>query len=174
MNGALLKARFLSLFRQRRVMLWLAWILSLILGTLCAAFADPSLLAMMRLAASGRMSIVGVAAACFLPFLISAYAVFIDRPGLMAGVCACKAFGFAYCGGIARRAFGSAGWLVQPLLQFSSVFTLPLLCCFCLRHISGGKKNAVRDLLICIGLTAALAGIDYFVVSPFLAELIDR
>ncbi len=166
--------RHISAFlRRKRVQLWLVWLLGLSLGTVLAAYADPSCFSLMRSAASCRMSIVGLVASVLLPFLFSAYAVTISRPELVLGICACKAFSFAYCGQIARMAYGTAGWLVQPLLQFTAICTLPVFCGFCLRHIAGGKATARRDLGLCLGLAVLIAGVDYFVVSPFLAGLID-
>ncbi len=173
MQNTILWRRFLGWFRRDTVRLWLVWFLGLTMGTICARYADPTYYAMMRLAASGRMSIVGLAASVLLPFLISAYAVLIDKPGLLLGVCTCKAFSFGYSGTLARGAFGTAGWLIQPLLQFTQICMIPVLCCFCLRHISGRRSSVKRELAICLVLMAICAGIDYFVVSPFLAKLID-
>ncbi len=165
--------RFLSWFRRDSVRLWLVWILGLSLGTIFASHADPTYYTMMRLAASGQMSIVGLAASILLPFLFSAYAVLIGKPSLLLGVCACKAFSFGYSGTLARGAFGTAGWLIQPLLQFTQICMIPVLCCFCLRHISGKRSTVTRELVFCLVLLAICAGFDYFVVSPFLAKLID-
>ncbi len=163
----------LDLLRRKTVCLWLVWCLGLLLGFLFAVKADPSYFTVMRLAAGCRMSIVGLCASLLLPFLLAAYAASIQKPWLMLWVCGGKAFGFAYIGHMARRAFGSAGWLIQPMLQFHQILFLPLLLVFCLRQISGEGQNLKRDSCICLGLLALIAGVAYFVVSPFLAGLID-
>ncbi len=163
----------LELLRRKTVCLWLAFCFGLLLGFLCAVKENPSYFSVMRLAAGCRMSIVGLCASLLLPFLLAVYAASNRLTVLLYLVCGCKAFGFAYIGHMARRAFGSAGWLIQPMLQFHQILFLPVLCGFCLRYTSGSEHTVKRDALICLGLLALIAGVAYFVVSPFLAGLID-
>ncbi len=161
------------LLHRKTVCLWLAFCAGLLLGFLCAVRDGPSYFSVMRLAASCRMSIVGLCASLLLPFLLAVYAASNRQIGLICLICGCKAFGFAYIGHMARGAFGSAGWLIQPVLQFHQICFLPVLCGFCLRYAPGKKGSLKRDALICLGILALIAAVAYFVVSPFLAGLID-
>lgn len=171
MHNTLRPDSLLRFLRRDTVQVGLCWTAGLLIGTLFAARGDNSCFSMMRPAAGCRASIVGLTVAAVLPFLLAAYAAFISRPGFLLAVCGCKAFCLGYIGCLAGNAFGSAGWLIQPLLQFTSLCTAPLLCWFCFRNLSGSAPTVGRDLRICIFPAILAAGIDYTVVSPFLAKL---
>lgn len=171
MHKVRLPDSLIRLVRRDTVRVSLCWTAGLLIGTLFAARGNPSCSSMMRLAAGCRASIVGLAAAAVLPFLLAAYAALFSRPALLLAVCGCKAFCLCSVACLTVGAFGSAGWLIQPLLQFTGLCTAPLLCWFCLRHLSGAAPTLRRDLRICIFLALLAAGIDYTVVSPFLARL---
>lgn len=149
------------------------WLIGLLLGTLFSVNLDDTFSSLMRPSISEGLSIFRQLAMVCLPFLFAAYAVSINKPGLLLLLCFVKAFCFAFCGMLIYYAFGSAGWLVRYLLQFTDVLSVPILFWYCLRHIDR-QNNAKRDLMICALLAASIACIDYFAVSPFLAELIDH
>lgn len=147
--------------------------LSLIAGTLLTANADASILSLMRLATTSRVSIVCFLALQLLPFLFVAYAAYISRTCFIYAVCSCKLFFFAYFGSLIRLSFGSAGWLVRGLFQFPDLILVPLLCWFSVRNIASGETLRKRELPICIGIVAATALINCFLISPFLTKIID-
>ena len=155
--------------------LWVVfcWIIGLLTGTVLAAGADPYSFSLMRQTVSCQVSIVDLFIAAAFPFLLAAYAVFIDRPKLLLLICGCKAFSFAFCAYTAAASFGTAGWLVQPIVQFTDICMVPVLCWFCIRHITGSADSLKKDMLVCMVFAAAVASIDYLVVAPFLAKLID-
>lgn len=156
----------------RYVFMSASWVLGILLGTLSAVNADDSLLAMMRRAADSQVSIVTLLLSAVLPFLIAAYAVFINRYAIFYAVCAGKAFAFSYCAAVIFRAFGSAGWLVQPLLQFSDTVLSILFCWFCFRRCGGDRFDGKADLAVCMIISAAVVVIDSLLVSSFLGTLI--
>lgn len=149
------------------------WILGLLSGTFIAAKIDTSSLSLMRWTAFGSVSIVDLFIAAVFPFLIAAYAVYINKPKLLLLLSGCKAFLFSFFAYAAWHAYGSAGWLVQPLLQFTDIFLIPVLCWFCIRHIAGTANSRRKDIGICFLFIAAVVAVDYFMVAPFLAKLID-
>lgn len=155
--------------------LWVAlcWITGLVVGTVIAAGTDLSAFSLMRRALFGQVSIVNLFAAAAFPFLLAAYAVFIDRPRLLLLICGIKALCFAFCAYMTAASFGTAGWLVQPLVQFMDLCLVPVLCWFCIRHISGPLNSFRKDIMVCAAAVVAAVSINYFVVSPFLAKLID-
>ena len=164
--------RIFHLLKQPVYRLCLVWLSGLLLGTFFAVGLDDSFSSLMRPSLSDGVSIFRQLATVCLPFLFAAYAVSINKPGLLLALCFVKAFCFSFCGMLIYSAFGSAGWLVRYLLQFTDILSAPILFWYCLGHVDRPYR-AKRDLLICASLSALIVCIDYFAVSPFLAELID-
>lgn len=153
--------------------LFLIWILGLLLGTFSLMAADESFISLMRLAPSRQVSIVGLLISSFLPFLLCVCAVYIGKPSSLYLICFVKAFLFAQCSMALSLAFCSADWMIRILYQFTDLVSLPFFCWFCLRHISGSGALIRRDILVCSVVWLLVASIDFCVVSPFLAMLID-
>ena len=126
---------------------------------------------MMRRAVSCPVSIVGLVVV-LLPFLFSAFAVYLSKTWLFLPFCFLKAFQFAYVAGSVSMAFGSAGWLIRLLLLFSDGCTIPVLLWIWLRWIGRGGRKALQQIAACTILGAMVWAVDYFVVSPFLGMLI--
>ncbi len=149
------------------------WLLGLSLGTFTAAFVDDSVIYLMRPTLSGRVSFFRHFAAMCLPFLFAAYAVAIEKTWLLWILGLVKAFGFSFCGYYLCYAYGSAGWLVRLLYLFTDICTVPVLIWFCLRHTDAPKPSAKRDVAICIALVLIAVSLDFFVISPFWADLLN-
>ena len=143
------------------------------LGIILASTLEESFLLLMRTAVSTRVSIVGLFAVSYLPFLFSAFAVYIRKPKLILIILFIKAFMFVFCGLLSAAAFPSAGWLVRILLQFSDCLLLPVLCWFAVRQTTG-YGNFKKDFSYCTALFVIAGSLDYCVVSPFLVMLIDN
>ena len=86
-------------------------------------------------------------------------------------ICLTKVFTFAFGGFGITYTYGSAGWLVRLLLQFSDILTMPILCWFALRHITGRNAGWKRDFGICLGLEIIICCLDLWYISPFLATI---
>lgn len=155
--------------RSRTVQISVVWILGLLFGTLFAAGLDSSVFALMRRLYSVPVSIVIHLILAVLPFLICTYAFMIHRQEIILAVLFCKAFLFSVLAFSASLIYGSAGWLVQPMLQFPDLLLMPVLCWFAIRN----GKSLMQDHLICIGTAISAVLIHYFVVLPFVAELIE-
>ena len=123
----------------------------------------------MRAAANGRVSIVLLLSAALMPFLITAYAVSIKQHTAVWALAFFQSFFYVLCGVLTVRSFGSAGWLVQPMLQFSDSVASILFCWFGLRCFSRGDVR--KDLTVCVFICIAAVIMDYFLVSPFLVSL---
>ena len=167
--------RYFYIADRNRSLLMLAFSCAsgLFLGLFLASFSDASFFSLMRMAVSCRVSIVGLFAVSYLPFLISAFAVFIRKPRLLYAVMFIKMLLIAFCGLSCLAAYPSAGWLVRILLQFSDLLLVPVLCWFSLRHVCGAG-NLKRDFSFCTALFVFVCSLDYCVVSPFLVMLIDN
>lgn len=149
------------------------WILGLVFGSVLVTVSDDSYFLLMCEAANCPVSITGLIASVFLPFLISAFAVFIGKPKLIFVICFCQAAGFSFAAAAALAAFGSAGWLIGSLLLFSDICFNPVLCWFWIRQISANRNSFPADAFVCTAFAALIGSVDLCVVSPFLAMLID-
>lgn len=144
------------------------WMFGLLLGSLFAAGLDDSFLSLMRRFFAFPVSIVIHLILAVLPFLICTYAFMIRRHEIIFAVLFCKAFSFSFLAYSAFMTFGSAGWLMQPMLQFPDLLLMPTLIWFCLRN----TRSFMRDHFICLGAAVVAVLIHYFAVLPFVAELI--
>ena len=174
MNHLLLFPSEIQWGRIRQILLVCCWICGLLLGIHYASQADDTYFLLMHTATITRVSITGLLAAVFLPFLFSAFAVYILRPELLLVICFLKAASFSCCSFGLMRAFESAGWLVRLLFQFSDYCMIPVLLWFSVRHIVVQKNPLWKDLLICGSWMLVVGVLDYCIVSPFLVGLIDH
>lgn len=157
--------------REGRWLLAFGWALGLICGYCLFLHTDDPVLSLMRTAVKCRVSISGLVNVTLIPFLISAMAVSLSRPRLLALVAWGKAFSFAFVSLCTLRAFGGGGWLAWPLVMFSDICVMPVLWLYWLRHISGGRGFSLRELVPYL-LAAGLIGVaDHLFISPFLAGL---
>ena len=157
---------------ERMIFLFSAfWLAGLLLGMIAAADLDELFLPLMRPSASGGVSIIRQFAAVLLPFLFAAIAAYGNKPRLLYVLCFVKTFTFGFCSMLVYCAYGSAGWLIRLLMQFSDILSLPLLCWYCLRLLH--RQKPCRDLICCTLLAGIFVCIDHFAVLPFWAQLID-
>jgi hypothetical protein len=156
-------------FRKKsHCFLALSWTFGLGFGGLVFRYVGSHLAPWMPLAASCQPSIPGLLFSTLIPFLLSAFAVYLSVPKLLFGICFCKAFllGYVCCGVFA--AFGSAGWLVRWLFLFTDLWGAALLYHYCGRHISGVRTFSPGVLTVygCLLLVVALT--DYGCIVPLL------
>lgn len=148
-----------------------------LLGLLCSAFLgaffSDSYGYLMRMAATSRVSVVGLSITLLLPLFLSFICIHCGRPKLLYGICFFKSFMLGLCAMGCFYAFGSGGWLVRLFMQFSDLITFPVLCWFMLRCISSSGKAVRRDYIICSGVFLLAGILDFFYISPYLVMLID-
>ncbi len=157
--------------RFRLILFSLLWLAGLVCGGYIAKFASSSYLLLMRGTISGSVSIVGLLGGVLLPFLCVILCVIISRPKLIYGICFLKACLYSFTGFAMMAAFGSAGWLVRLLLQFTDTGALAVFCWFALRHLDGSRKGLAVDGAVCAALVCCLGWFDYCCVAPILVSL---
>lgn len=164
----------LSAWRCKKSMIQLAcaYLFGLISGVLISMSASDALCSAMRAAVYGRVSIPGLLSAILLPFLFSALAVYISSSWLLIPIAFGKAFLFAFLGTGILGAFGSAGWLVRLLLMFSDIASMPLLWWYWRKSLCG-SGHFTRNAVVAAGFVLLIGSVDYCVISPFLANLIE-
>lgn len=159
--------------RGCRFFLASSWLLGLICGILVYLSAGGILVSLMRSTLYVPVSIVGLLCAAVLPFLFSALAVFLSRPGLLLPICFGKAFLLAFVSLGVIRAFGSAGWLLRWLLLFGDCVSAPMLYWFWLRYIPGDRLLSGWEAASLFSLGLLIGSVNYSVISPFLVRLIE-
>ena len=159
--------------KSSSAVLALFWFLGLVLGVFFSTAAGNTIATLMRTAVNSHVSISGLLTAILLPFLLSAFAVYIHEPWLLIPIAFAKAFVFSYVGLGVMTSYGSAGWLVRLLLMFGDCCSMPLLFWYWTRHISGQRKALLPVTAVVLVLAFVIGSFDFCVVSPFLASVIS-
>ena len=156
----------------KRLFLMAVCIAGELVGLMAAVGADNSLLSLVRCAGLSPVSTVWAVLFSFLPFMIAAVAVHFQVFPILALLGVLHSFLHGLLAGVLIRAYGTAGWLVQPLFQFSGNILLALFWGYLLRLTGDGR--IVRKLVTALCAVIGVVILDYFVVSPFLAGLLDH
>ena len=125
----------------------------------------------MRLAIRRPVSIVGSAVTVVIPFLVSLYIVYHSKPWLVYFICALRIGTFSSVACAVNASFGSSSWLIGSLFQLPDLCLIPVLLLISHRSLIGYDR--ARLSLVCIAWSVAVGMINHFVISPFLAEIID-
>lgn len=149
-----------------------SWILGLGCGGLVFRFAGESIVSLMPIAVSGPVSIVGLLTCTLLPFLFTAFAVYVSLPWLLIVVSFCKSFLYAYVSCAVLTAFGSAGWLVRALLLFSDTCGAVLLYSCWLWYLDRGRRSSVFGVCAYSIAAAAAALMDGLYIAPLLQSAV--
>lgn len=165
----------LAIFACRKVYIFLAflWLGGLLSGYVLSRFLGDVFYSLMRQAMLCPVSIVSALVFNAFPFMIAAFAVYIGSPRLLYVLCFCKLLLFGCLAFGVLTAYGSAGWLVRQMLQFSDLCLLPVLYWFVSSHIKGERAQLLRDLLICLLAASLVSLADSRAVAPFLAAIIE-
>lgn len=154
------------------VILAFTWIFGLVFGLLTVVSAGPSFFALMRSAPECPVSIVGITVSWFLPFLITAIAVFISRLWLLIPVAFLKAFLQMYVSAGVALTFGSGGWLISVLFLFTDYISCTVLIWIWIRLVLEGRMMMLHR--VCAGFVFLVSSyFDYRFVSPFLTNLLS-
>ncbi len=157
---------------RRGCVLAAVWITGLVLGCILGMRTNEIYRYLMRSAAQSAVSIIGLLATAGVPFLFVYFSVYISRPKLIYLICFLKACSYSLTGMMILSVYGSAGWLVRLLLQFTESGAMILLCWFACGHLEGSREKLGTDTVICSVLLLCLGCMDHCYVSPFLAMLV--
>lgn len=148
------------------------WILGILTGIRISLQAGSPFLSLMRRAFCSPVSIVGLLSGVSLPFLFSAFAVFLSKPQLVQFFSFFDGILYGTISLCAIRSSFDAGWLVQPLFCFSLLLSAPLSYWFRLRCLSEDSKPSAEEVFFFLSLAVLVGCYDYSCVSPFWAKLI--
>ena len=150
------------------------WLSGLASGAAASIYAGDSLVSMMRAASVGCVSISGLLSVLVLPLLFSAFAVYIRQIRLLFPIIFIKAFSFSFVSMALDSSFGSAGWLMRILLPFGTSVSLPVLWWFWNRSITSRQNQVLTDFVAALSVISVAAAFDYWLIVPFLADLISQ
>lgn len=164
---------FCSLFsyiarKRDHLILALCWALGLFFGFCLFRSCGSNLASQMPLAMNCQSSIFQLLTPILLPFLISAFAVYISLPRLLFGVCFLKALLFCYVSCAVNAAYGSAGWLIRGLFLFTDLSGTVLLYHYWHRHITGTRKFSFGSFGAYQTAVLLFAWVDYRYIAPLL------
>ncbi len=154
----------------RKILLGAFWVLGMLIPVCIFSQIDVSFSSLMRQAVVGQVSIVSLLTSILLPYLLSAFAVYISKPLLLLPIAFIRGFSLVFVLMAVSEAFGCAGWLIRGLFLFSDLAFMPFLYLFWHRSISGTSKD--RGWLCC-GAAVLIGCLDYHYISPFLLGLLS-
>lgn len=146
------------------------WVAGLLHGMHFAFAASESISSFMHAVVYCHVSIVGLLLVLFFPLFISAIAISV--PVFLFPLSFIKALSYGFCFCSVMYAFGSAGWLFTMMLLFSDLCMSVLLNWLWCRHLFGNKYTLRRDMLYCSLAVVLIGLVDYFLVSPYLVDLL--
>ena len=149
--------------------LWTAGLLS---GIWAWAITGPSVLPLMRSTLLGPVSIVSLLFSTGLPFLFSALAVFVSCQWLVFPIAFCKGICYSYVSMGILSSFSNAGWGLWILIQISDAVTLPLLYRFWQTCLLPADGYFPHRCLVTASILLLAGSDDYYLIQPFLAELL--
>lgn len=143
-------------------------------GIVTVSQVSSDLLSWMCTVPRHSVSIIGLLTVIGLPLILSFLTVYSGHDWLFIPICFFQAFSWSYCSCLAISAFGTAGWLVEIPLMFSSSLLMPIQFWFALRYISGEQSLRKSDCIFCLTAALVIGWIDYCLVSPYFAALLAQ
>ena len=125
-------------FRVRHVVLGYFLIFGLISGLAFYRFTTGTFLAHMRCKSETFISIGWGSASFVVSVLLSRFLGCISSTVVYL-ICLCKAFLFSFAHCWVMYSFSGSGWLLRWIFLFSQIASLPVLCFYWLRLLSGRK-----------------------------------
>lgn len=152
--------------------LFLVWILGLAFGYCHGLRSGDMLSACFSAAGRLRISAVAHAASVLLPFALSALAAFFI-PFALFPLAFLKAFIYGLTIACVRSAYGSAGWLMLPLLVFAESISVPVYLWFWSSLLEQGRSALCKKMFITISALFVICAFDCCVISPFLFRVLS-
>lgn len=157
--------------RWHQLLLAFVWFAGLLFGSFFYHLSEPSFLFLMRGISFDSVSIVGLFLSGLFPFLFSAYAVVDSKPVLVFIVCFLKAFFFTLISLMLNFGFCDGGWLVQRLIMFHEILTIPVLYTFWCRILRLMGLPSASECMGWLSLVFLIMTLDCRLLDPFLTGL---
>lgn len=155
-----------------RTWLCLVWIAGLSLGFCAARSYGDSFAAFIKMTPDVVPSFWGALSVNVLPLLISACAVFFLR-SIVFPICFFRAVSFGLGLGLIALSYSGAGLMMSGLVMFSALLFAPVLLWYWCRRLELGRRLFRHDTVLCLLIGLFIAGMDVWMVSPFLREVMN-
>ena len=166
--------QFSALSRKKlAVLLALSWCVGILLGMYFACSADAVSISQMRTVSNPGVSIVALLSVLLLPYLFTAFAVYLSQLWLLVPLAFLKAISFSYVGTFLFRASGAGGWLLRDLYLFSDCFSALILCWLWIRCCRCSSRGAYLACLAAGSMLVLVALFDHHYISPLLFQLLS-
>ena len=143
------------------------WLGGLFMGGFAAFTAVDALQVLFPPTLSAGIFPIFALMSVFLPFLLSALAVYFSVPWLLAVICGVKAFCFGFCGFGLCVVYGSCSWLLHLIFMFTDFCSLPFLYFYWLRFLRRDSRPSWATN-VCFGsVLFMICTIDRCIISPF-------
>ena len=129
--------------------------------------------AWMRRILGGSASFSGLFCVYFLPFLVAVCAAFAERREVVYIICVSKAVLYGFVIRAISTVYGSAGWLIRGLVLLCNGAWMLWSYVFWQRMLSAQKRMSMTGVICGVVLCVVLSALDYYVISPFSAWLIN-
>ena len=156
----------------RSAMLIILWCTGLLLGLHIATVVYLPYIGFYYAAAGARAAFAGLFAVFFLPFLLSVIAIRKGIGWIVFPLAICKAFVLGFNLAMLQFAFSQSAWLVRIFVMFSDLTSGFLLLWLWLVILSKHEAPKRMHYVAYSVLAALLILLDYFFISPFLAEIL--
>lgn len=160
--------------KYRDIALSICWFLGLICGMYLFYRTGTPAVSWMRRIVNGSVSILSLFGIYFFPFLFTAYAIWITRPALLYVIAVARAALYAFVSLGVFVAFGSSGWVVQGLVLCCDSVLVFCLYTMWLRVLRGCKSTGAFFVFCVATICLLMSAVDYCVISPFWACLIEN
>ena len=162
----------LSACNVNRWLLAFFWILGIVSGIWISAFSGPSISSLVRSIPHGTVSIVRLVLIVFLPFLLSAMAVFFSSRSILFLVVFMKGCLMTLVSMGMMHSYGGSGWLIRGLLCLSDLASLPFLYWYWMQILEAEDFSVFRMGLCLLAPVYCIGSIDFCLIMPFLADCI--
>lgn len=149
--------------------LFLTWVLGLMTGI---ALCDMRYIPILSSAILQPASTLGILFVIFLPFLMVRLCFLINQQLFIFIVFFLKAVAFGFTGVLITNCYNSASWIVRLLFQFSDYCGIALLFASVFHYLDVFGKGRKNKYSIIFFLAIFAATIDYYLISPFLQEIL--
>ena len=149
------------------------WLVSIVLGASIAIYSTV-FSSLMRMCISTHVSIVGLVVILFLPFVITVFSIYYNKPVIIYCLSTIKAFYFGVSLALIHNAFRNGCWLLLPLALFSTLVGNIFLLHLWIKYIGEDKQFTFKNAIVTFTGILTTGIIDYFIISPFLAEVMNR
>ena len=159
--------------KESVISLFILWTTGLACGLYIIAISGQAFLEPFQWAPGCTPSFGGLLLISLLPILVSVIAVYCSAPILIYIACFFKAVSFGTCLFGIIAVYGQSGWLVRSALLFSDGIISVLSIWLWSRCLDSNRFSIPKDSLFATVAAVTLCLIDYFMISPYLAFLMN-